>query len=375
MAHQVFVSHAHSDFEIADSIRKTLEDNGIACWIAPRDVVPGVAFGGQITDAIRNSKIMLLVFSRAVNNSNAVQNEVFLAIESGVTVLPFRIEDVEFNEELRFHLNRLHWLRGFPPPVSMHLNNLVGSLHAILMARQTGQAYKTPQPGPGPQQPPRPYAWQPPPVPLPAPKPDIIPWIVGGGSVAAVVLIALVLAIAGSFDKKPSDPGNAAPPQQVADQTPPARPDPQPAPPPPEEHQPTLSEIIDHLDLGTEDGTMPAVLDGAKIIGTYQLSDSLKKREANEVDFALIDALGCAPHETIPGSKCLQTDNVDSLQANYPDKDTQIVIFCQGFKCPESFSLAKAAVSVGYQHIFWYRGGINAWKAAGFDMAEFKDDQ
>jgi rhodanese-related sulfurtransferase len=364
MAHQVFISHARTDFDTADLIRKSLEENGIDCWIAPRDVVPGAPFGSQITDAIQASKIMLLIFSNAVNNSMAVQNEVFLAIESGVTVLPFRIENIEFNEELRYHLNRLHWLNGFPPPVTTHMGNLIDSVKTILMTRETRRPYKPPRhdtDSPAAQQ-------------KPALKRNLIPWVVGGGISTFAVLAAILFVVMKGGGAPPAVPNPSAPqpaPQQTSQQQ-----QPQPAPPPAEPveqpaRQPTQDEMINYLDRGSEEGTMPTTLQGATIIETRQLDTALRKRDAGEMEFALIDALGCADHESIPGAKCLVNDNVDSLQDAYPDKDAEIVIFCQGFKCPESFSLAKAAVSVGYTHIYWYRGGINAWKTAGFPMAEF----
>jgi hypothetical protein len=41
MARDVFISYAHLDGAV-DRLRALLEENGLSCWIAPRDIVPGM---------------------------------------------------------------------------------------------------------------------------------------------------------------------------------------------------------------------------------------------------------------------------------------------------------------------------------------------
>jgi hypothetical protein len=38
MVHDVFISHAHKDKEIADALCEKLESAGVRCWIAGRDI-------------------------------------------------------------------------------------------------------------------------------------------------------------------------------------------------------------------------------------------------------------------------------------------------------------------------------------------------
>src|ERR1051326_8925254 len=42
MAHEVFISHSSQDKTAADRVCSFLEAKGMRCWIAPRDIVPGV---------------------------------------------------------------------------------------------------------------------------------------------------------------------------------------------------------------------------------------------------------------------------------------------------------------------------------------------
>src|ERR1700761_6768870 len=103
MAHEVFVSYQRDDLAVAELICETLEAEGIVCWMAPRNQLAGKPYGKQITEAIRKARVMVLVFSEHANRSEAVQNEVFIAMEFGAAVLPFKIENIEFNEELEYH--------------------------------------------------------------------------------------------------------------------------------------------------------------------------------------------------------------------------------------------------------------------------------
>ena len=40
-AARVFISYASQDKAVAEAVCQALEKAGVACWIAPRDVVPG----------------------------------------------------------------------------------------------------------------------------------------------------------------------------------------------------------------------------------------------------------------------------------------------------------------------------------------------
>ena len=56
MAHDVFISYASRDKAAADTICGGLEQRSIRCWMAPRDIVPGVPWAESIIDAIEGSR-------------------------------------------------------------------------------------------------------------------------------------------------------------------------------------------------------------------------------------------------------------------------------------------------------------------------------
>ena len=59
----IFISHASQDKNIVDSACAVLEQHGLKCWVAPRDILPGVNWAEAILAAIGSSRVMLLVFS------------------------------------------------------------------------------------------------------------------------------------------------------------------------------------------------------------------------------------------------------------------------------------------------------------------------
>ena len=52
MAHDVFISYSHHDKPTADAVCAKLEEDGIRCWYAPRDIQPGADWAGSIVHAI-----------------------------------------------------------------------------------------------------------------------------------------------------------------------------------------------------------------------------------------------------------------------------------------------------------------------------------
>ncbi|MFZ1221154.1 MAG: toll/interleukin-1 receptor domain-containing protein [Chthoniobacterales bacterium] len=132
MAHDVFISHSTRDKPVSDAVCAALENSGIRCWVAPRDVQPGRSFAGEITRAIQQSKAMVLIFSANSNNSSQVLREVQLAVDSQLHILQFRIEEVLLNDDLKYYLSTPHWLDAMTPPLESHLDRLATSINALL---------------------------------------------------------------------------------------------------------------------------------------------------------------------------------------------------------------------------------------------------
>lgn len=132
MAHDVFLSHSAQNREVADAVCAALEKGAIRCWVAPRDVRPGRTFPGEITRAIQQSKVMLLIFSSHSNNSEQVLREVQLATDSRLPIIRFRIEDVALTDDLKYFLSTPHWLDALTPPLATHIARLELAINELL---------------------------------------------------------------------------------------------------------------------------------------------------------------------------------------------------------------------------------------------------
>ena len=56
MPDHIFLSVADPDRIVAHTLCHTLEEHGLSCWLAARDIPPGADWGGAIIEAIRNSR-------------------------------------------------------------------------------------------------------------------------------------------------------------------------------------------------------------------------------------------------------------------------------------------------------------------------------
>lgn len=72
----VFISHASADADRAALICLQLENEGIGCWLAPRDIPAGHRYGEAILDGIDDCAVFLLLLSEAAGASPHVINEV-----------------------------------------------------------------------------------------------------------------------------------------------------------------------------------------------------------------------------------------------------------------------------------------------------------
>jgi hypothetical protein len=195
MAHDVFVSYSSYDKATADAVCALLEARGIRCWIAPRDILPGVSWAEAIIDAIEASRVMVLVFSARANASQQIQREVERAVHNGVTIVPLRIEDAKPSKTMEYFISTPHWLDALTPPLESHIQRLADGLRTLLSrpdvrqevsasvkmrAALMGQAGAAPAPAATPEAPARPRMDAVPPAPpaaasAPAAQPEVPP--------------------------------------------------------------------------------------------------------------------------------------------------------------------------------------------------------
>ncbi len=127
----IFVSYASADRDAAFRIVDFLEGQGIHCWVAPRDVAPGVEYGHAIINAIEQCKALVLVLSDQSNDSQFVRKEVERAVSKTKVVLPVRIREVTPSGSLEFYISSAQWVDAWKTPMEQHLMPLVAAIKAM----------------------------------------------------------------------------------------------------------------------------------------------------------------------------------------------------------------------------------------------------
>ena len=123
----------------------------------------------------------------------------------------------------------------------------------------------------------------------------------------------------------------------------------------------------------------PLTIPGAQVVTTRELQAMLASARVT----ILIDVLSEEGHVTLAGAVWVSgagrgTNFVDPVQSVLTpllakltggDKARPLVFFCANSQCWLSYNAALRAVAAGYDKVYWYRGGVEAWVAAGLPSA------
>lgn len=124
MPFDVFISYSSKDKITANAACAALEAAGVRCWIAPRDIRPGIEYAASIIEGIDACRLMVLIFSSSANVSAQIHREIERAVSKGLTIIPFRIEEVLPTHAMEYYLGAIHWLDALTPPLAKHLQRL-----------------------------------------------------------------------------------------------------------------------------------------------------------------------------------------------------------------------------------------------------------
>ena len=126
----------------------------------------------------------------------------------------------------------------------------------------------------------------------------------------------------------------------------------------------------------TLNGPTPTDLPGGAVLTTAQLWDAIANHKLGPAIF-LIDVGAAAHSQTIPGASRLPaagqgTMDEKTLQDIWTalskvtggNFDIPVVFFGADVKDWSGYNGGLRAINMGYDRVYWYRGGIAAWKAA-----------
>ncbi len=134
-----FISYATPDKEAAYHLCRLLEEDGVGCWIAPRDVTPGADYGHAIIRAIETTAATVLLLSTHSNASVHVTHEVERATSKRKRVIPVRLQDIQPGPSLELHLATAQWVdawRFSPEQVAAQL--------AVVLRGERDEAFVAP---------------------------------------------------------------------------------------------------------------------------------------------------------------------------------------------------------------------------------------
>jgi hypothetical protein len=132
----VFISHSHKDDNVADRVKEAIESRGISCWVDHQNGEKGIRFEEQIVETIENAKVFIIIFSSHVANSDYIPNELAIAFEEKVRIMPFRLDNTAYPSFFKFYLRSVNWLEAYPEPVDKYIDELADKVCIFL--QETG---------------------------------------------------------------------------------------------------------------------------------------------------------------------------------------------------------------------------------------------
>ena len=139
--YDVFISYSTVDKMIAEGVCVFLESHRIRCFVAYRDIPRGENWAHAIPTALRESRMMLVVFSKAYNKSIEADNEINIAARLKMPILTFRITDDDFDDTKEYFLAKSNRIDAFPKP-QRQFGALLYGIETILSNRDSAISIK-----------------------------------------------------------------------------------------------------------------------------------------------------------------------------------------------------------------------------------------
>ena len=134
----VFISYASSEAAVAGVLCAGLERHGVACWIAPRDVVPGEYYADAIVRAINETRLLVLVLTEAAASSPHVLREVERASAKRHPIIAVRLHALALPPALEYFLSASHWLDAGTDALDLVAPRLAAAVERLLGRNTSG---------------------------------------------------------------------------------------------------------------------------------------------------------------------------------------------------------------------------------------------
>ena len=128
----VFISYSRKDKSEVGLLCQALDSEKINYWIDQNDIPLGVDFPQEVKNAIENSRVMVFISSENSKQSEWVTREIKYALNHKIIVIPFRLDETDYNDNLAIFLDTYNHYEAYPPPIQNYLEEFVIRLQHIL---------------------------------------------------------------------------------------------------------------------------------------------------------------------------------------------------------------------------------------------------
>lgn len=130
-AYDVFICYQHKAKKIVDFLVAALEQEGISCWYAPRNLIDGEEYQHTISKAISKAGCVIAIISDEALDSQWVKHEIVIADNHDVPIIPFEIAPTSIQNELTLRLVTKHNILAYKNP-SNCIMTLINTINKLL---------------------------------------------------------------------------------------------------------------------------------------------------------------------------------------------------------------------------------------------------
>ena len=132
------ISHSSKDLAAAKEVYNYLIKNGVPCWMDIYDITPSIPYARAIMEGIAKSSAMVVLYSKNVNTSDDILNEIDQAHSNKMALFPYLLDDSSMSQEVSYYLKRRQWIIAYPD-YHIGLEKLLAALKDCLYLPETSK--------------------------------------------------------------------------------------------------------------------------------------------------------------------------------------------------------------------------------------------
>lgn len=128
--YDAFISFSFKDQEIIENVVNELVNKyGISCWTCLEYVKSGQSYKELIPNAIKNSCVTVVFISKDSVTSTEVPKEVGIALKREKTVVPFLLDNSEYQGSLEYDLQNVNYIDATINPFEERVKDLAKAIY------------------------------------------------------------------------------------------------------------------------------------------------------------------------------------------------------------------------------------------------------